>query len=101
VLSDLDGLSLDDVDLNAGPTAFLFFFVPDPPAGATTLIVSLGIVTTPWHLLVIECAVALLTLQTIRINRHAGIDYPCWELREPSQSGDWRPHVKEKSSRCL
>jgi hypothetical protein len=31
-----------------------------PLAGATTLIVSLGLVTTPWHLLVIECAVALL-----------------------------------------
>jgi CBS-domain-containing membrane protein len=53
-----------------------------PPAGATTLIVSLGIVTTPWHLVIIECAVALLTLQAIIINRHAGIDYPLWALRE-------------------
>ena len=29
-----------------------------PPAGATTLIISLGIVTKPFHLLVIEVAVA-------------------------------------------
>ena len=40
-----------------------------PPAGATTLIISLGIVTRPFHLLVIEIAVAILTLQAIVINR--------------------------------
>jgi CBS domain-containing membrane protein len=53
-----------------------------PPAGATTLIVSLGIVTLPFHLLVIEIAVAILTLQAIAINRLAGIDYPLWALRD-------------------
>jgi CBS domain-containing membrane protein len=52
-----------------------------PPAGATTLIVSLGIVTRPLHLVVIEIAVAVLTLQAIVINRLAGIDYPIWGLR--------------------
>jgi CBS-domain-containing membrane protein len=49
-----------------------------PPAGATTLIISLGMVTRPFHLLVIEIAVAILTLQAIVINRLAGIDYPFW-----------------------
>jgi CBS-domain-containing membrane protein len=53
-----------------------------PPAGATTLIVSLGIVTHPRDLLVIELAVVLLTIQAIVINRHAGLDYPVWSLRE-------------------
>jgi CBS-domain-containing membrane protein len=53
-----------------------------PPAGATTLIISLGIVTAPFHLLVIEIAVVVLTLQAIAINRLAGIDYPLWALRE-------------------
>jgi len=53
-----------------------------PPAGATTLIISLGIVTRPFHLLVIEIAVAILTLQAIVINRLAGIDYPLWALRD-------------------
>ena len=53
-----------------------------PPAGATTLIISLGIVTKPFHLLVIEIAVAILTLQAIAINRLAGIDYPLWALRD-------------------
>jgi CBS-domain-containing membrane protein len=53
-----------------------------PPAGATTLIIALGIVTRPFHLLVIEIAVAILTLQAIVINRLAGIDYPLWALRD-------------------
>jgi CBS-domain-containing membrane protein len=56
-----------------------------PPAGATTLIVSLGIIAAPWHLVIIEGAVALLALQAIAINRHAGIDYPWWALREASE----------------
>jgi CBS domain-containing membrane protein len=53
-----------------------------PPAGATTLIISLGIVTRPFHLLVIEIAVAILTVQAIAINRLAGVDYPLWAVRE-------------------
>lgn len=49
-----------------------------PPAGATTLIISLGIVKNPFHLLIIEVAVILLTAQALLINRLAGIDYPLW-----------------------
>jgi CBS-domain-containing membrane protein len=54
-----------------------------PPAGATTLIISLGIVTRPFYLLVIELAVVLLCLQAIAINRLAGLDYPLWARRSP------------------
>jgi CBS-domain-containing membrane protein len=49
-----------------------------PPAGATTLIISLGIVTKPAFLLLIEVAVALLVVHAFVINRLAGIDYPIW-----------------------
>ena len=52
-----------------------------PPAGATTLIISLGIVTKLFYLLVIEIAVAILVLQGIAINRAAGLDYPLWAKR--------------------
>lgn len=45
-------------------------------AGATTLIVSLGIVTKPFYLLILKIAVALLVGQGILINRLAGPDYP-------------------------
>jgi CBS domain-containing membrane protein len=61
----------------------VLFKAAHPPAGATTLIISLGIVTKPFHLLVIEIAVAILTLQAIVINRLAGIDYPLWAERDP------------------
>lgn len=54
-----------------------------PPAGATTLIVSLGIITRPTYLLVIEVAVFLLTLQAFCINRLAGLPYPFWKAHLP------------------
>ncbi len=59
-----------------------------PPAGATTLIISLGIVTRPSDLVVIEVAVALLTLQAIVINRLAGIEYPLWSKRVSAEKGE-------------
>src|SRR5215831_10743030 len=52
--------------------------VPHPPAGATTLIVSLGVLTKPWQLAVLMLAVFLLVLQGLAINRLAGIPYPIW-----------------------
>ena len=52
--------------------------VPHPPAGATTLIVSLGILREPWQLGVLMLAVLLLVAQGFVINRLAGVDYPLW-----------------------
>ena len=60
----------------------VLFRVSHPPAGATTLIVSLGLLSKPLDLLIIEVAVLLLTLQALLINRLAGIPYPLWEKRE-------------------
>jgi CBS-domain-containing membrane protein len=59
-----------------------------PPAGATTLIISLGIVTRPLHLVILEAAVGLMVLQAIALNRLAGIDYPLWSSRSPSLPPD-------------
>ena len=52
--------------------------VPHPPAAATTLIVSLGLVSRPAYLVVLEAAVALLVVQAIIINRLTGVRYPLW-----------------------
>ena len=52
---------------------------PHPPAGATTLIVSLGIMSQPSQLAFLMLAVGLLVLQGLVINRLAGIDYPLWK----------------------
>lgn len=49
-----------------------------PPAGATTLIVSLGIISKPTDLIIIEAAVFLLVAQALVINRMAGLSYPFW-----------------------
>lgn len=66
--------------LSLGLTSGLMVWarVPHPPAGATTLIVSLGILHEPEQLAVLMLAVALLTVQAYVINRVAGIDYPRW-----------------------
>ncbi|MGH2826201.1 MAG: HPP family protein [Actinomycetota bacterium] len=62
--------------LTAGVMAWLR--VPHPPAGATTLIVSLGILSTPSQLGVLMLAVIVLIAQGFVINRLAGIPYPLW-----------------------
>ena len=57
--------------------------VSHAPAGATTLIVSLGMITQPSHLVVMELAVVVLTLQAFCVNRLAGIPYPVWNELPP------------------
>jgi CBS-domain-containing membrane protein len=52
--------------------------VPHPPAGATTLIVSLGLIATVPKLGVLMLGVFLLVVQGFVINRLAGIPYPVW-----------------------
>jgi len=52
--------------------------VSHPPAGATTLIVSLGIISKAQELVIIEVAVFVLVAQALVINRLAGLPYPLW-----------------------
>lgn len=60
--------------------AFMVLLRADhPPAGATTLIVSLGIISKPKELVIIEVAVFLLVAQALVINRLAGLSYPLWK----------------------
>ena len=61
--------------------------VPHPPAGATTLIVSLGILREPDQLVVLMVAVALLVVQGFVFNRLAGIPYPRWSPAPPADPG--------------
>jgi CBS-domain-containing membrane protein len=64
------------LSLTAGVVVLLR--APHPPAGATTLIVSLGLLTKPTQLLALIGAVVLLTALAFIINRLAGIPYPLW-----------------------
>ena len=63
--------------LTSGFMAWLL--APHPPAGATTLIISLGILPHPSQHAFLMLAVVLLVLQGLVINRLAGIDYPLWK----------------------
>jgi CBS-domain-containing membrane protein len=60
----------------------ILFHIVHPPAAATTLIVSLGIIHEPSHLALIELAIVLLAAQAFTINRLAGVDYPWWGPKE-------------------
>jgi CBS-domain-containing membrane protein len=52
--------------------------VPHPPAGATTLIVSLGILPRPVQLVALFAGIVALVVQGLVINRLAGVPYPLW-----------------------
>ena len=66
--------------LSLGLTSGLMVLLraPHPPAGATTLIISLGILREPWQMVILMIAVLLLTVQAIVLNRLAGLPYPLW-----------------------
>ena len=57
--------------------------VPHAPAGATTLIVGLGLLQTPWQLTVLMIAVLLMIAEAFVINRLAGLPYPLWSRPIP------------------
>jgi CBS domain-containing membrane protein len=76
------------LSLSTTGAAMVLAEVNHPPAGATTLIVALGIISRPRYLLVIEGAVALLTVQAFAINRLAGLSYPVWDRRASQQGED-------------
>ena len=71
------------LSLSATGALMALLRVSHPPAGATTLIVSLGIISQPKELVSIEVAVILLTGQAFAINRLAGIPYPVWSKYKP------------------
>jgi hypothetical protein len=80
IVTDVSWTRILAVALSLATTAALMILlnVPHPPAAATTLIVSLGVVSKPAYLLVVEAAVALLVGQAIVINRLTGVRYPLW-----------------------
>lgn len=67
------------LSLAATGALMILFNASHPPAGATTLIVALGIITKPTDLVIIEAAVVLLILQAFYLNRLAGVPYPRWK----------------------
>src|ERR1700685_2365267 len=70
------------LSLSATGALMVLFGVSHPPAGATTLIVSPGIIAPPKDLVIIEVAFVPLTAQSLLINRVAELPYPLWRRRK-------------------
>jgi CBS-domain-containing membrane protein len=83
LVAGVDAARVGAAALSLGLTAgvMVWLKVPHPPAGATTLIVSLGLIATIPKLGVLMLGVLLLVGQGFVINRLAGIDYPLWAPR--------------------
>jgi len=58
--------------------------VAHPPAGATALIVSLGLMPDPAQLPILMAGVGLLLVHAFIMNRLAGIPYPVWSSTTPA-----------------
>lgn len=67
------------LSLSATAAGMVLAKIDHAPACATTLIISLGIITRPTDLLLIEISVLILVLQALILNRIAGIPYPLWK----------------------
>ena len=76
------------LSLSATGALMALFRVSHPPAGATTLIVSLGIISHPKELVIIEVAVILLAAQAFAINRLAGLPFPLWRNHKPEEAAE-------------
>lgn len=53
-----------------------------PPAGATVLIVSLGLLSTPVRVLVMAASIVLITVTGWSINRICGVPMPIWSSHD-------------------
>jgi CBS-domain-containing membrane protein len=74
------------LSLSAKGALMVLLDVSPPPAGATSLIVSLGIISKPRELVIFEVAVFLLVAQALAINRLVGLRYPFWSpLPQPER----------------
>src|SRR5579884_2017448 len=84
-LSHLSSARIGAAATSLGLTAGVMIWAgtPHPPAGATTLIVSLGFLHTPAAVGVLMLGVALLVGQGLVVNRWMGIDYPLWAPHPP------------------
>jgi CBS domain-containing membrane protein len=79
----IEGMDLARVGAAAlalGSTAGLMALlrIPHPPAGATSLVVSLGLMPALGQIPVLLAGVMLLLAQAFLLNRLAGIPYPLW-----------------------
>jgi CBS domain-containing membrane protein len=76
---DLRPVFASALSLSATAALMILLDASHPPAGATTLIVSLGIITRPLYLAMIEVAVFIVIVQASFVHRLARLPYPVWK----------------------
>lgn len=88
-LEGVDGARVGAAALSLGLTGCLMvlFRVPHPPAGATALIVSLGLMPDPAQLPILMAGVLILLAHAFVMNRLSGIPYPLWRSRSNGVAG--------------
>src|SRR5579864_5711297 len=88
------------LSLSATGALMVLLGVSHPPAGATTLIISLGIISKPRELVIIEVALFLLVAQALVINRLAGLPYPLWKATasiKPVNEDEIEPSIQSSA----
>ena len=60
----------------------ILFDAKHAPAGATVLIVSLGLLSTPGRVLMMAASIVLLTITGWIINRISGVPMPVWSIHD-------------------
>lgn len=85
---DLYRVGAAALSLGVTSALMILFRVGHPPAGATALIVSLGLMPHLNQLPVLMTGVALLVLQAFITNRLAGIPYPKWRAHPADTISD-------------
>ncbi len=87
-IDGVHGARVGAAALSLGLTACLMvlFRVPHPPAGATTLIVSLGLMPDPAQVPVLMAGVFILLVHAFLMNRLSGIPYPLWRSQSDKET---------------
>lgn len=84
---DLARVGAAAVSLGLTSCLMVMFGVAHPPAGATALIVSLGLMPDPAQLPVLMAGVLLLLVHAFVMNRLSGIPYPLWAAKPTPGEG--------------
>ncbi|MEX2474567.1 HPP family protein [Marinobacter sp.] len=78
---DLARVGAASLSLGLTGCLMVLFRVAHPPAGATALIVSLGLMPDPAQVPILMAGVSLLLVHAFVMNRLSGIPYPLWSAR--------------------
>ncbi|MFD5093515.1 HPP family protein [Amycolatopsis thailandensis] len=73
--------------------------IPHPPAGATTLIIALGLLHTTPQIVAVLVGVVLIALLAVLINKLFGVPYPWWRFLAPIPAPTDSPRMSRSTPR--